>query len=239
MLHRLRDKSISNFLACALTDIMKHPLKANIVAQALLFSRKSIVAEAHAHVAYEEVGETFHGHRGGVDGEVVAPGVAPGLVGVEVVERCTQLVGPACERTRLFGVGCVVALDYASNAVAFGGMDEDVDGVCRMAQHIVGGAAHDYATFALGYAAYAVALGLVYAVGADAGGIGVPRHGVVAVGKGEHSRYEARHAFVVSLEILRCDARMAGGFEQKAFVVERYAETFGHEASEHASAAAE
>ena len=59
--------------------------------------------------------------------------------------------------------------------------------VGHVAENVVGGASDDYTALALGHAADVVALGLVDAVGADAGGVGVPRHGVVAVSEGEYA----------------------------------------------------
>lgn len=96
-----------------------------------------------------------------VEAEVVGRGVAPALVGVEVVVACTQTVGALAEFVGFFARVDVAACDNTVDAAFGGSMHEQVDGERVVAKHVVGGASDDDAWACGGEAPDHVGLGLV------------------------------------------------------------------------------
>ena len=189
----------------------------------------ALSSEFAAGVVDDEVGYVFEGEGGGVDAEVVAAGVAPALVGVEVVEVGAELVAFAGEGYGFVFVCRLDACHYAACAVGVGGVHEDVDHVGAVAQDVVSATAHYDAWLGVGQLVYEVALSLVYAVGCVYA-VAQPRHWVEAHREGDDGAHDARGAFVVFLEVLEVVSGLAGGFDQKLFVVEPDAEAVGDEA---------
>lgn len=186
-----------------------------------------------------EVGEFVEGHCRGVDAQVVACGVAPAFVGVKVIEVGAKFVCAFGQCAGLVeGFGVMSAYDALGTFVEWG-VDEDVDDIFYIAEHVVGTAPNDYARLTIGKVVDKVALCLIHAVGVAAGRVTDPRHGVKSHREWNDAAHYARHTFVALFEVFDIVAGFFSGLYQQHFVVEGYAEAFGYHTAQGAAAAAE
>ena len=108
-----------------------------------------------------ELGGSFNAQEAGVETQVVAVGVAPKFVGVEVVVLGAEFVDLVA--ALLGGLLCVAvaAPDDACHAVTDGGVQEHAVDRTIVAQDVVGGSSHNDAGLAVHQILHDLALGLV------------------------------------------------------------------------------